>query len=112
MADIGGTPTEVAAIGQEGHVYLKQLLCLQSTVRVRWWDIPETARIAHLALPVPFDDPEKPSHVNCCSAKGYVDLNYDSGMKMQKTQIHAARCRLAKAQGSRVPRKHAVSSSA
>jgi hypothetical protein len=41
----------------EGYFFCDKEGCMQSTVRVRWWDIPETARVAHLALPVPFDDP-------------------------------------------------------
>lgn len=27
------------------------------TVRVRWWDIPEVARVSDLSMPVPFDVP-------------------------------------------------------
>jgi hypothetical protein len=41
----------------EGYFLYDKEGFMRSTVRVRWWDIPETARVAHLALPVPFNDP-------------------------------------------------------
>jgi hypothetical protein len=41
----------------EGCLYHDKEGIARRSVRVRWWDIPETARVTHLAMPTPFDEP-------------------------------------------------------
>lgn len=41
----------------EGHLFHDKQNIARRTVRVRWWDIPATAQVSRLAMPVPFDVP-------------------------------------------------------
>lgn len=40
-----------------GHTFIDKDGISRRTVRVRWWDLPEAARVSHLALPEPIDVP-------------------------------------------------------
>jgi len=41
----------------EGSYFQDKEAVARRTIRVRWWDLPETSRVSALALPVPFDVP-------------------------------------------------------
>lgn len=41
----------------EGHFFHDKENVRRSTVRVRWWDVPDSAQVSHLAMPEPFDVP-------------------------------------------------------
>lgn len=41
----------------EGFCYHDKEGITRTVVRVRWWDIPDQARVSHLAMPTPFDVP-------------------------------------------------------
>jgi hypothetical protein len=41
----------------EGYFFYDKEGFMRSSVRVRWWDIPEVAMVTQLALPLPFDNP-------------------------------------------------------
>ena len=40
----------------DGYLYHDKEGIARRSVRVRWWDIPEAARVSHLAMPTPFDE--------------------------------------------------------
>ena len=40
----------------DGCLYHDKEGIARRSVRVRWWDIPEAARVSHLAMPTPFDE--------------------------------------------------------
>jgi hypothetical protein len=40
-----------------GHFFTDKEGVARHKVRVRWWDIPKTAQVSHLAMPEPFDVP-------------------------------------------------------
>lgn len=39
------------------HIFTDKEGITRHNVRVRWWDIPQNARVSHLAMPTPFDVP-------------------------------------------------------
>lgn len=41
----------------DGCLYHDKEGIARRSVRVRWWDIPKAARVSHLAMPIPFDEP-------------------------------------------------------
>jgi hypothetical protein len=41
----------------EGYLYHDKEGTARTKVRVRWWDVPEQARVTHLTMPEPFDVP-------------------------------------------------------
>jgi hypothetical protein len=46
----------------EGYLFHDKEGIERHSIRVRWWDLPERARVSHLALPEPFDVPGDAQH--------------------------------------------------